>query len=196
MDLVKCIFLTQVINCFYPSSSSLTPTTKQRILEYQLTIENLPLRTGNRPSTTNTNPHTQLDQQPEDLSFVYELTDWAFELNHIQRKPSAISVPGAIAMCMEEDHTCDSCNAFMIGTEFAHFHPHPDYSMHLGLTKDDAEKVIEKGWGEWHPLIKRGILPPNIIMMYSPRNADELNVAKLILNRSYEYAKGNLKQAH
>ena len=135
-------------------------------MDTQITLANLPIREGGRPNTTNTNPHTQLNQQPEDLSHVQELMNWAFALGHIERKPSAISVPGAIAMCMEADHTCDSCNAFMIGTEFAHFHPHPDYSMHLGLPKKDAELIIINGWGEWHPLIQRGYLPHNIIMMY------------------------------
>ncbi|MEM6630477.1 MAG: hypothetical protein AAF694_12435 [Bacteroidota bacterium] len=159
----------------------------------QITLEKMPVRNGDRPLTTNTNPHTQLTQQPEDLSFVKQLMDWAFTLSHIERKPSAISVPGAIAMCMEEGHTCDSCNAFMIGTEFAHFHPHPDYSMHLGLPEKDAEITISHGWGEWHPLIKRGFLPPNIIMMYAPRNTQELEVAKFILAHSYSFARGEMK---
>ncbi|MEM6320091.1 MAG: phospholipase [Bacteroidota bacterium] len=157
----------------------------------QITFDNIPARQGERPRTTNTNPHTQLNQQPEDLSYIKNLMDWAFQLGHIKKEFSKISVPGAIAMCMEDDHTCKSCNAFMVGTEFAHFHPHPDYSMHLGLPRDAAEIFINKGWGEWHPLIERGILPPNIIMLYAPRNQEEFEVAKLILAKSYAYAKGD-----
>ncbi|MEM7040774.1 MAG: phospholipase [Bacteroidota bacterium] len=157
------------------------------------TLENLPTRKGERPSTTPTNPHTQLDQQPKDLIHVQTLMDWAFDLAHIEKRPSAISVPGAVAMCMQAGHTCDQCNAFMIGTEFAHFHPHPDHSLHLGLRQSDAEILIEKGWGEWHPMIKRGILPPNIIMLYAPRDKEELDVAKFILGRSYDFAQGKLK---
>lgn len=178
--------------------SSLTITlnnNKEKKMDTKITLHNIPNRIGERPSTTNTNPHTQLNQQPEDISYVQELMDWAFTLNNIKKKPSAISVPGAIAMCMEEKHTCKSCSAFMIGTEFAHFHPHPDYSMHLGLPKNDAATIIEKGWGEWHPLIKRGILPPNIIMMYAPRNQEELEVAKFIVEHSYNYAKGKIKKS-
>lgn len=53
--------------------------------------------------------------------------------------------------------------------------------------------MIERGWGEWHPMIKRGILPPNIVMLYAPRNASEMEVAKHILGRSYAFAKGELK---
>lgn len=71
-----------------------------RNMDTQITLDSLPTRDGNRPNTTNTNPHTQLTQQPEDISHVQALMDWAFTLGHIERKPSAISVPGAIAMCV------------------------------------------------------------------------------------------------
>jgi len=162
-------------------------------METKITLGSLPKRIGGRPHTTNSNPHTQLDQQPTDLAYIEELADWAFQLQHIEKQPSRISVPGAVAMCMDEGHTCDSCNAFMVGTEFAHFHPKPDYSLHLGLKTEDAELFILYGWGEWHPMIERGILPPNIIMLYAPRSEEELEVAKFILGRSYAFAKGELK---
>ncbi|MEM7086617.1 MAG: hypothetical protein AAF489_10570 [Bacteroidota bacterium] len=158
-----------------------------------MTLDSMPIRNGVRPKTTDTNPHTQLTQQPEDTSYIKVLMDWAFTLGHIEKRPSAVSVPGAVAMCMENDHTCDSCNAFMAGTEFAHFHPHPDYSMHLGLPKKDAELVIVNGWGEWHPLIEKGYLPPNIIMLYAPRDEEELEVSKFILKRSYDFAQGKIE---
>ncbi|MEM9327801.1 MAG: luciferase family protein [Bacteroidota bacterium] len=174
-------------------SSTISNIEREATMEQANTLSSLPSRKGGRPMTTDTNPHTQLDQQPEDLTHIYALTDWAFDLQHIHREPSAVSVPGAIAMCMDEGHTCQSCNAFMIGTEFAHFHPHPDYSLHLGLAKADAEVVIAKGWAEWHPLIKRGILPPNIVMLYAPRDQEELDAAKSILQRSYDYARGKLE---
>ena len=169
------------------------PHTTNTMMDTTMTLGSMPLRAGVRPKTTPTNPHTQLPQQPADISFVEELSTWAFELSHIQKQPSAVSVPGAVAMCMEDGHTCDSCNAFMAGTEFAHFHPYPDYSLHLGLPEKDAELVILHGWGEWHPLIAKGILPPNIIMLYAPRNQEELEVSKFILGRSYAFAKGELK---
>ena len=161
-------------------------------MDSQITFENLPHREGNRPQTTPSNPHQQLNQQPEDTSHIEKLMNWAFTFQDITRRSSAISVPGSIALWMDESHACKNCNAFMVGTEFAHFHPHPDYSMHLGLTKKDAEWVIEKGWGEWHPMIKRGILPPNMIMLYAPRNNAEMEVSKLVLSRSYDFAKGNI----
>ena len=40
----------------------------------------LPARAGDRPRTTPTNPHTQLDQQPTDLRWVEELAERVFAL--------------------------------------------------------------------------------------------------------------------
>ena len=153
-------------------------------------MKNLPDRIGNKPTTTPSNPHMQLDQQPTDHTILEELMDWAFGLPHINREYSKISVPGAQAMCLPLDKTCNSCNAFMVGTEFAHFHPSPDASMHIGLPEEDVQIVIDKGWGELHPVIKKGWLPPNFIMLFAPRDTDEMEIARKILLRSYEFATG------
>lgn len=159
----------------------------------KITFNTMPIREGKKPLTTQTNPHTQLNQQPEDTSYINDLQSWAFQLTNIDKKPSLVSVPGSVAMFMSKEHSCKSCNAFMADTEFAHFHPHPDYSLHLGLPEKDAQVIIQKGWGEWHPLIERGFLPPNIIMMYAPRNQEELDVAKFILKHSYDFAQGKIQ---
>lgn len=150
-------------------------------------------RTGTKPTTTPSNPHMQLDQQPPDRTLVNELMNWAFSLAHITQQHSKISVPGAQAMCLSQNKMCSQCNAFMVENEFAHFHPAPDGSMHLGLPLADAEYVIEQGWGELHPVVKKGWLPPNFIMVYAPRNDGEAQMIKKIIFRSYRFAKGDIK---
>ena len=55
----------------------------------------LPTRVGDRPRTTPTNPHTQLDQQPTDLRWFEELAQRVFALPGVIEEPSRISVPGA-----------------------------------------------------------------------------------------------------
>lgn len=193
MKAKKGVLILLVITVFLLISFSTEfQISKENSMDTQVTFQNLPNREGSRPQTTPSNPHQQLNQQPEDTTHIEELMDWALMFQDITKRSSAISVPGSVALWMNDSHACKNCNAFMVGTEFAHFHPHPDYSMHLGLTKKDAELVIEKGWGEWHPMIKRGILPPNMIMLYAPRNKSEMEVSKLILSRSYDFAKGNL----
>ncbi|MGB4448473.1 MAG: hypothetical protein WBI92_10600 [Cloacibacterium sp.] len=155
-------------------------------------IYELPLREGVRPTTTSSNPHIQINQQPEDRKLVNELMEWAFSLADITKENSKISLPGSQAMCLAEDKMCSHCNAFMVETEFAHFHPAPDGSMHLGLPQRDVKNVIELGWGELHPVVHKGWLPPNFIMVYAPRNDEESEVIKNIIFRSYQFATGEI----
>lgn len=54
-----------------------------------------------------------------------------------------ISVPGAVALTLEPDMALGPQNAFMIGTEFAHLHPVPDYSLHVILPPEFAGSAIE-----------------------------------------------------
>src|SRR5205823_5611067 len=79
----------------------------------------LPPRWGPRPSTTPTNPHTQLDQRPP-ARVISELADALFALPGVRERSSAISVPSARALWLEEGDACGPCEAFLIGREFAH----------------------------------------------------------------------------
>lgn len=82
----------------------------------------------------------------------------------------------------------------MRGTEFAHLHPPDDGSLHLVLTEDHAQAVIEAGWGEFHPLVELGVMPPTTVMIYGPRDEEELEVVWNIVQASYFNARGD--QSH
>jgi hypothetical protein len=85
----------------------------------------LPTREGDRPRTTPSNPHTQLDQQPTDPRLVEELARRAFALPGVVEQPSGISVPGARALVLADGEPTGPSEAFLIGREFAHLHPSP-----------------------------------------------------------------------
>jgi PIN domain nuclease of toxin-antitoxin system len=167
----------------------------KKSISENMTTENileLPVRSGHKPRTTVGNPHMQLSQQPEDRKIIDTLMEWAFSLPEINKQFSKVSVPGAEAMCLSPDKMCNECRAFMIENEFAHFHPDPDGSMHLGLTLKDAQYVMQQGWGELHPVAKMGYLTHNFIMVFAPRNEEEVEVVKKIIKRSYLFATGKL----
>ena len=151
---------------------------------------NLPKRHGTRPATTSALPHSQLDQHGPD-EVIEQLHDWCFALPDIANEHSGISVPGARALVVHDGVECNH-DAFMIGREFAHIHPHPDSgSMHVKLEAADAKAVVEAGWGEDHYLVAQGHYPPGLIMVFSPRDTSELDVVRKIVARSYEYATGS-----
>ena len=76
-------------------------------------------RSGPRPRTTPTNPHTQLEQNP-DRAAGEGLARRVFALPDVEERPSEISVPGARALWLRKEVPAGPREAFMIGREFAH----------------------------------------------------------------------------
>jgi hypothetical protein len=69
-------------------------------------------------------------------------------------------------------------------------HPHYDGSLHLSVPTADAERLIELGWAEFHPVVEQGLVPPIVIMLYGPRDEDELAAAKHVAEIAYLAAGG------
>lgn len=145
-------------------------------------------RAGPRPSATPTNPHTQLTQNaPTDLQErVFAL---ASSLPGVVVGPSAVSVPGARAFHLPASPAAVR-EAFMVAREFAHLHPASDGSLHMVLAPDLVDEVIENGWAERHPLAGQHGLPANIVMVYGPRDEDELAVVEDLVRASHALATG------
>lgn len=146
-----------------------------------------PHRAGPRPRTTPTNPHTQLEQNaPAELQ--EKVAEFMFGLQCVDEVPSRISVPGARAMWLHDSCHAGPRNAFMVGREFCHLHPEYDGSLHLNLPDDVLDVAVEKGWAEPHPLAARGLIPRNVVMVYGPRDDDELEVVKALIAASHAFA--------
>jgi hypothetical protein len=149
----------------------------------------LPVRAGDRPRTTPTNPHTQLDQQPTDPRLIEELARRAFGLPGVVEEPSRISVPGARALVLAPGEPAGPPEAFLIGREFAHLHPDPDHSLHAMLPTDTAAEAVAAGWAEPHPVALRGLIPPTAVMLYAPRDEGELEVIERLVRASHAFAR-------
>jgi hypothetical protein len=149
----------------------------------------LPLRSGVRPSTTPTNPHTQLDQQPAESRLTEELARRVFALPGVVEEPSGISVPGARALVLAQGEAAGPPEAFLIGREFAHLHPDPDRSLHAMLPTETVEEAVAAGWAEPHPAALRGLIPATAVMLYAPRDDAELDVIESLVRASHAFAR-------
>jgi len=149
----------------------------------------LPARAGPRPRTTPTNPHTQLDQQPDDPRLVEELARRAFALPGVVERPSGISVPGARALTLAEGEPAGPPEAFLIDREFAHLHPAPDHSLHAMLLPALVDAAVEAGWAELHPVARMGLIPATAVMLYAPRDDAELDVIEALVRASHAFAR-------
>ena len=149
----------------------------------------LPPRPGARPRTTPSNPHTQLDQQPDDPRLIDELARRVFALAGVVEEPSGISVPGARALVLAPGEPAGPPEAFLIGREFAHVHPDPDNSLHAMLPIATAEEAVAAGWAEPHPVALRGLIPRTAVMLYAPRDEAELDVIERLVRASHAFAR-------
>jgi hypothetical protein len=152
-------------------------------------MPSLPTRVGDRPRTTPTNPHTQLDQQPTDLRWVERLAERVFALPGVVEQPSRISVPGARALVLAPGEPGGPPEAFLIDREFAHLHPAPDHSLHAMLPTETVTEVVAAGWAEPHPVALRGLIPPTAVMLYAPRDEAELEVIESLVRASHAFAR-------
>jgi len=148
-------------------------------------------RAGLRPNTTDCAPHEQVSQNP-DAATHQAFKARAFDFPFVQRRHSMISVPGAEALCLDHDHAHGCTESFMIGNEFAHVHPAYDGSMHLMLPIECTLELFAKGWGEPHPMAASGMIPKTAVMVFAPRDRDEIETALKILTTSYDFASGKL----
>ncbi|KAF7309053.1 hypothetical protein MKEN_01106900 [Mycena kentingensis (nom. inval.)] len=73
--------------------------------------------------------------------------------------------------------------------EVAHMHDYHDCTLHLALAAQDGRQVLEKGWGQRHPLAGPGMPgpPTEWTFIYAPRDEEEVKVVETIVEASIAY---------
>ncbi|MDQ6846420.1 MAG: DUF5519 family protein [Candidatus Dormibacteraeota bacterium] len=151
-------------------------------------MDRMPVRAGPRPATSRTLPHQQLDQQPPNDQLRNALAGRVFALAGVSEEPSAVSVPGARALVLDAALAAGARDAFLVGREFAHLHPGADHSLHMVLPESIATAACDAGWAEPHPLATSGRVPKTLVMVFAPRDDQELGVVAGLVETSYRYA--------
>ncbi|MDT7572348.1 MAG: phospholipase/carboxylesterase [Actinomycetota bacterium] len=153
-------------------------------------LDELPGRLGAFPATSTNTPQEQLTQQsPPELQ--EELFDRLAKLDGVGTRDSAISVPGARAFVVRKPGGPEE--AFLVPQvgEFAHLHPAYDGSLHLALPPALAADLLAKQWGVAHPLAGLRVTP-GMVMVFGPRDANELEVVASVVATSHAWATGAL----
>ncbi|MEH6448317.1 MAG: luciferase family protein [Oleispira sp.] len=153
-------------------------------------LDNMPVRTGEKPATNPVPPHLQYDQHsPRDI--YKSLADWMFgSFPKSREHETLISVPSSRAMWLHESVKPTPPEGFMPpahSREFAHLHK--DGSIHVCLPDEDVEAVLKAKWGEVHPYKHMGV---NEILVYAPQNEEEMKVMQDVIIASYEFVTGEV----
>lgn len=152
------------------------------------TIE-ISVRKGDHPEIGQTPPQLQYsDLGPEDIRLA--LKKWAFNtFPNVTEHDTMISVPTSRALWLKEEVTPAHDDAFMPpagSREFCHLHE--DGSFHTVVDRVLEDEILEKQWGVRHMYYDRGVKE---MLVYAPRDVDELKVSKKIITESYRYASGD-----
>jgi phospholipase/carboxylesterase len=151
----------------------------------------IPARRGPRPQVQQGMPHTQIGVQPVP-EVNAELHRRAFALPGVAARATIISVPGARALWLDEAMELAHPEVIVAGREFTHIHP--DGSLHLPLPAQRASEAIAAGWAEPHP-VARMMGVDGLVLVFTPRDFDELEVVWGLLLDSYCHVTGRPRPA-
>jgi hypothetical protein len=60
------------------------------------------------------------------------------------------------------------------------------------LPVEVARAAVDSGWAEQHPVARLGLIGEGAVMLYAPRDDDELEVIEQLVGISHRYARGEL----
>ncbi len=157
------------------------------------TLQRIPNRPGPSPTATFEIPHQQLNQ-PAPIIVQEELITAVAALPNVLLWESPNSLPGAIGWILGESLDTDEKGDLIAGSEFGHQHRNEVGSMHLSLPTAASQIVLEKGWAVLHPFstVIHGSRAVDYLLVYAPRDNEDLKIVWLIVQASYAFARGAL----
>lgn len=147
----------------------------------------LPERRGGRPTVGRQYPCLQLsdaDHPDAQRSLLALVEGWP----GVTVTETRQEIAGCKALVLSEDLAEGQGEAFILGREFAHVRA--EGSVHTALAPEWATEVMRRGWGQIHPLALYGLIQPQSILFYAPRDEEELAVLERVLIGAYAYACG------
>lgn len=131
-------------------------------------------------------PHAQIGVTAEP-AIDRELRRRAYALPGVLDRPTVISVLGARALWLADEVDLLRPESILRGREFAHIHP--DGSLHATLPPPRAREAIAAGWAEPHPIAEH-LGMPGLVLLYTPRSMEELDVVVDLVVDSYNFVTG------
>jgi len=156
-------------------------------------IQVKPLATIEMDQLLSTLQRIQLNQ-PAPIIVQEELITAVAALPNVLLWESPNSLPGAIGWILGESLDTDEKGDLIAGSEFGHQHRNEVGSMHLNLPATASQIVLEKGWAVLHPFstVIHGSRAVDYLLVYAPRDNEDLKIVWLIVQASYAFARGAL----
>ena len=149
----------------------------------QMESHELPARRGRRPKTVRGPLHIQCNQHG-DLKYLNQLVDEVLTWPYIESAEPFISRSNTIPIRLMEMAAFNYPSALITDREFARvFLGVP--TIYLVLPLRCAHRAIVRGWAEPHYLGSQGLMPAGTVVVYTPKDVEELAICSVLFSESY-----------
>ena len=145
----------------------------------------LPNRQGKRPITISGPLHVQCGDHGDDRELrhlVEEVIAWP----HIEAGPLPVGSADLVSLQVGEEVATGDPSVFITGREFGRvLFGAP--TIYLALPLSCAHWAIIRGWAEPHFSSSFGLVPPGVMVVYTPRDEHEVAVCRSLFWVSYNF---------
>jgi hypothetical protein len=149
----------------------------------QMGSDALPARTGQRPKTIRGPLHIQCGGHG-DLKYLNQLVEEVLTWPYIESVQLFVSRSNTIPIRLTELAASSDPSAFITDREFARILLGAP-TIYLVLPLPCAHRAIVRGWAEPHYLGSQGLMPAGTVVVYTPRDLEELAVCSVLFSESY-----------
>jgi hypothetical protein len=151
-----------------------------------LSSNDLPVRKGSRPETLRGPLHIQCNGHG-DLRYLTQLVDDVLNWPHIEPLLPSVSQQNTIPVRLQEPAVAHESEAFITPGEFARVLLGAP-TIYLALPLVWAHWAIVRGWVEPHYLRSFGLMPAGAVVLYTPKDREELSVCYSLFHAAYHSA--------
>jgi hypothetical protein len=143
----------------------------------------LPNRRGKRPVTIRGPLHVQCGDYGDDIALRH-LVDEVIAWPDIEAGPLPVGSADLVSLQVGEDVATGDPSVFITGREFGRvLFGAP--TIYLALPLGCAHWAIIRGWAEPHFSSSFGLVPPGVMVVYTPRDEHEVAVCRSLFWASY-----------
>jgi len=145
-----------------------------------------PTRRGKRPITISGPLHVQCGDHGDDRA-LHHLIDKVIAWPNVEAGPLPVGSADLVSLQVGEEVATGDPSVFITGREFGRvLFGAP--TIYLALPLSCAHWAIIRGWAEPHFSSSFGLVPPGVMVVYTPRDGDEVAVCRSLFWISYNFS--------
>ena len=153
------------------------------------TLRDLPIRQGSRPKTLRGPLHIQCSGHG-DRKYIDQLVRDVLTWPYVEALADSSNTPTAIPVRFQENAATLDSAPFISAREFARVLLGAP-TIYLALPLVCAHWAIVKGWAEPHYLSSFGLMPAGAVVVYAPKDREQLSVCYALFHAAYHSAFAN-----